>query len=77
MTKLNILERSLFVVFVTATNAMVVMNLGWVFLMTFWNSVLVSIVPIVSVVTLVSFLAFALLEDHLRSMRCRADGFQP
>jgi len=77
MTKLNILERSLFVVFVTATNAMVVMNLGWVFLMKFWNSVLVSIVPIVSVVTLVSFLAFALLEDHLRSTRCRADRLQP
>ena len=77
MTKLDMLERALFVAFVVATNALVALNLGWVLLTTLWNSILSGVVPIVSVATLVTFLAFAVLEDHLRSIRCRADGFQP
>jgi len=77
MTKLNMLEGVLFGVFVVTTNALVVMNTGWVFLVALWNSVFVGIIPIVSVVTIVSFLAFALLEDHLGGIRRRLDGFQP
>jgi hypothetical protein len=76
MMKSDILERGLFVVFVAATDAFVAINLGWVFLRTFWNSVLPSIFPIVSLLTLVSFLAFALLEDHLRGRRYGGDGLQ-
>jgi hypothetical protein len=75
-TKLDVLERMLFVVFVVATNAFVVINAGWAFLMMFWNSIFASIVPIISLVTLVSFLTFALLEDHLRSRRYGTDGFR-
>jgi len=77
MTKLDILERVLFVQFVVAANAFVAINVGWAFLVTSWNSIFASTIPIVSLVTLVSFLAFALLEDHLGSRRYGADGFQP
>ena len=77
MTKLNMLEGVLFGVFVVTTNALVVMNTGWVFLVALWNSVFVGIIPIVSMVTIVSFLAFALLEDHLGGIRRRLDGVQP
>ena len=77
MAKLSILEGVLFGVFVVATNALVLMNIGWVFLMAFWNSVPAGIIPIASLVTLVSFLAFALLEDHLGCIRRREDGLQP
>lgn len=77
MTKTVILERGLFAIFVVAANAFVVINFGWAFLMTSWNSTFASIVPIVSLMTLVSFLAFALLEDHLRIKRYGVEGFQP
>jgi hypothetical protein len=76
MTRPNTLERVLFVVFVIAADAFIVINIVWVFLVMPWNSIFASIVPIVSMVTLVSFLAFALLEDHLRSRKYGADGFQ-
>jgi len=74
MTKIDILERALFVVFVVATNAFVAINLGWAFLVTSWNSIFASIVPALSLVTLVSFLTFALLEDHLSSRRYGGTG---
>jgi hypothetical protein len=35
-----------------------------------------GIVPILGLATLGSLLAFALLEDHLRSRRCWANGFR-
>jgi len=76
MTKLDILERVLFAVFVVAANAFVAINLGWALLMASWNSIFANIVPAVSLVTLASFLTFALLEDHLRSRRYFGDGFQ-
>ena len=76
MTKLGILEMGLFVMFVAATDAFVVMNFGWAFLMKSWTSTFASIVPIVSLMMLVSFLAFALLEDRLRIRRYGAQGFQ-
>ena len=76
MTKLSILERGLFAIFVVTANAFVVMNFGWVFLMASWNSTFASVVPIVSLMTLVSFLAFALLEDHLRIRRYGVQRFQ-
>jgi hypothetical protein len=69
-------ERVLFVVFVAAANALVVVNLGWAFLGTLWNSS-VGIVPVVSLVTLASFLSFALLEDQLGTRRYGTDGLQP
>jgi hypothetical protein len=75
MTKLDMVERVLFVVFVAAANALVAVNLGWAFFTTFWNSSS-GIVPIVSLVTLVSFLSFALLEDHLRTRRYGVDGLR-
>ena len=74
MTKLDVLERVLFIVFVVATNALIAINIGWVLPVTFWDSVLLGIVPILSFATLVSFLAFVLLEDHLRIRRYRVDG---
>jgi len=76
MTKLDILERALFAIFVVAADAFVVVNFGWAFLIASWNSTFARIVPIVSLMTLVSFLAFALLEDHLRIRRYGIDGFQ-
>jgi len=75
MTKLDIIERTLFIVFVVSANAFVAMNFGWAILMTSWNSIFASIVPAISLVTLVSFLTFALLEDHMRSRRYYSDGF--
>jgi len=75
MNKLDILEGTLFAAFVATTDVFVAINIGWAFFTTFWNS-LASIVPIVSIMTLVTFLAFALLEDHLRGRRYGADGFQ-
>jgi hypothetical protein len=77
MTGLGILERALFTVFVVATDALVAINVGWVFLAVSWNSILLGIVPILSFATLASFLAFVLLEDHLGSRRCGVDGSQP
>jgi len=76
MTVLEMVERILFAVFVAATNALVAVNLGWAYLTTLWNSSL-GIVPIVSLVTLGSFLAFALLEDLLRTRKYGVDGLQP
>lgn len=73
MAKVDIAERALFVVFVAAANALVAVNLGWAFLRTLWNSSS-GIVPVVSLVTLASFLSFALLEDHLGTRRYGADG---
>ena len=73
-TKMCMLERSLFAVFVVATNALVVGNLGWAFFTTLWTS-FTSIIPFLSLLSLASFLAFALLEDHLRGRRYGADGF--
>ena len=69
MTRLDVLERVLFVVFVVVADALVAINIGWVFLMTSWNSIFLGIVPVLGIATLVSFLAFVLLEDHLRSRR--------
>jgi len=77
MAKLDILERGLFAIFVVAANAFVVINIGWAFLMTSWDSTFGRIVPVVSLMTLVSFLAFALLEDHLRIRRYEVEEFQP
>jgi uncharacterized RDD family membrane protein YckC len=77
MTRVDVLERALFVAFVVATNALVVISLGWVLLSTSWNSVFSGVVPFLSLATLVSFLAFAFLEDHLRGRRYGADGFHP
>ena len=78
MAKLDILERGLFIVFVIATNGFVMLNLGWVFLMKYWGPTLAGIIPAVSLAALVSFLSFALLEDHLRGrMHEGADRFQP
>jgi len=54
----------------------VAINLGWALLLKFWNF-LGSTIPVVSVVTLASFLSFALLEDHLGSRRSEADGLHP
>lgn len=76
MTKLDKLQRALFVVFVVAANALVAINMGWAILVASWNSVL-NIVPILSLATLVSFLAFVLIEDHFGSRRYGADGFRP
>jgi hypothetical protein len=75
MTKVDILERVLFVTFVVATNALVAINLGWVFLTTSWISVFLGVVPLLGSLTLVSFLAFVFLEDYLGSRRYGSDGF--
>ena len=77
MTKLDILERGLFAIFVVAADAFVVINIGWAFLIASWNSTFASIVPIVSLMTLASFLAFAFLEDHLRIRKYGVEAFQP
>ena len=71
--KLNMLERSLFMAFVVTTNTLVAINMGWVFFVASWTNVLSGLVPVLSLATLASFLAFALLEDHLRSRRHDAD----
>jgi len=76
MTKLDMLERVFFLVFVTAANALVVMNMGWALLATSWNSVLLGVAPFLGLATLASFLSFVLLEDYLRTRRYGADGFQ-
>jgi hypothetical protein len=77
MTKLDTLERVLFIVFVVATDALVAINIGWVFLMMSWNSILLGISPILSFAALASFLTFVLLEDYLRNRRYGAEVFQP
>jgi hypothetical protein len=76
MTGLGILERVLFTVFVVATDALVAINIGWVLLTTSWSSIFLGIVPILSFVTLASFLAFVLLEDHLGSRTFGANRFR-
>ena len=76
LTKLGILERGLFAIFVVATDSFVVMNFGWALLVKSWNSTFASIVPTVSLIMLVSFLAYALLEDHLRIRRYGIEVFQ-
>ena len=76
MTKLDMLERVFFLVFVTAANALVVMNMGWALLATSWNSVLLGVAPFLGLATLASFLSFVLLEDYLRTRRYGTDGFQ-
>jgi hypothetical protein len=77
IAKLDVLERVLFLVFVAATNAFVAVNMGWVFLTASWSSILSGIVSFLSLATLGSFLAFAVLEDHLGSRRHEVDGYQP
>ena len=68
MTRMDtLLERFLFVAFIVTTDSFVAMNMAWVFLAASWGSVLSGLVPILSLATLASFLAFALLEDHLRT----------
>ena len=74
MAKTDLLERILFVAFVVTTNAFVAMNMGWVFLATRWSSVLSALAPALSLAALTSFLAFVLLEDHLRARRYAAVG---
>ena len=75
--KLDMLERSLFMAFVVTTNTFVAINMGWVFFMASWTNVLSGLVPVLSLATLASFLAFALLEDYLRYRRHDADGLGP
>ena len=72
MTNLAILERVSFAIFVAATDTFVAINMGWAFLTGFWSS-LASVIPFVSLLTLSSFLAFATLEDYLRSKRYAAE----
>jgi hypothetical protein len=76
MAKQDMLEGALFMVFVVATDVLVAVNIGWAFL-TPWNSILLAIVPILSLATVVSFLAFVFLEDYLRSRGWVANGFRP
>jgi len=77
MAKLDKLEKVLFTLFVVTTNALVAVNMGWTFLVTSWNSIFLRIVPVLSLATLTSFLAFVLLEDYLGSRRYVADGLHP
>jgi len=74
IAKMDILERVLFVAFVVTTNAFVVMNMGWIFLTTTWNSVFSALAPVLSLAALASFLGFVLLEDLLRARRYGAAG---
>ena len=74
MTKLDMLERSLFMAFVVSTNTFVAINMGWVFFMASWTSILSGLVPVLSLATLATFLAFALLEDYLTARRFDANG---
>ena len=68
MTELDKLEKVLFAVFVVVANVFVVISTGWAFLTGFW-SFLASAIPFLSLVTLSSFLAFAILEDYVSSKR--------
>ena len=69
MAKQGSLEGALFMVFVVASDTLVAINAGWALLATPWSSILLGVVPILSFVTLLSYLAFVFLEDFLRSRR--------
>jgi hypothetical protein len=69
--RVETLERVLFITFVVAANAFVAINLGWALLTTSWNSIFADVIPVLGLVTLASYLAFALLEDHLGARRYR------
>jgi len=75
MTRVDLAERVLFTAFVVAADSLVAANIVWAFMLNSWNSLFLDIVPVLSLATLVSFLAFVLLEDYLRSGRHGLDGF--
>lgn len=54
-----ILESAVFITFVLAIDAFIIVNIGWFLLPS-----LISVIPILSIVALVSFLAFVILEDR-------------
>jgi len=63
VTGADALEKVLFAVFVVAADGLVAINMGGVLFAGSWDSLLV-VLPILSLATLVSFLAFVLLEDY-------------
>ena len=73
MTGQNVLERTLFMLFVVTTNAFVGINMGWVLLASPWDSILLRAVPVLGFLALASFLAFVLLEDHIGRRRAEAE----
>jgi hypothetical protein len=66
MRRPSYLERTLFIAFVMTVDALVALNVGWA-LFSAWSFLFLPILPILGISALVSFLAFVLLEDHLRS----------
>ena len=59
------MERVVFILFVVFTDTLFALNTGWVFLVTFSKAIIDEIVPIFGAVTMASYLAFILVEEHL------------